>query len=121
MGGSVRKGPWEPPETLYALSLMGGVELDFRQAAFLEGLTEVAILAVMGGVKIVVPDDVDVEVNGIGIMGSFEHISRHLPGEDRPLLRVRGLALMGGVTVKVKPARGSSAGKRLAKRVRDLI
>ncbi len=121
MGGSIRKGPWEPPETLYALSLMGGVELDFREAALLEGTTEVAILAVMGGVKIVVPDDVDVEVNGIGIMGGFEHISHHAPGGDRPLIRIKGLALMGGVEVKVKPAPGSTAVKRLAKRVRNLV
>ncbi len=121
MGGSVRKGAWEPPETLYALSLMGGVELDFREAALLEGMTEVAILAVMGGVKIVVPDDVDVEVNGIGIMGGFEHVSHHVPGGDRPLIRIKGLALMGGVSVKVKPAPGSTAVRRLAKRVRDLV
>jgi hypothetical protein len=121
MGGSVRKGPWEPPETLYTLALMGGVELDFREAALLEGMTEVAVLAVMGGVKIVVPDDVDVEVNGIGIMGGFEHVSRHVPGEDRPLIRIKGLALMGGVEVKVKPAPGSTAVERLAKRVRNLV
>ncbi len=121
MGGSVRKGSWEPPETLYTLSLMGGVELDFREAALLEGMTEVTVLAVMGGVKIVVPDDVDVEVSGIGIMGGFEHVSRHVPGEDRPLIRIKGLALMGGVEVKVKPAPGSTAVKRLAKRVRNLV
>lgn len=121
MGGSVRKGPWEPPEILYALSLMGGIDLDFREAALLEGVTEVVILAVMGGVKITVPDDVDVEVNGIGLMGGFEHVSQHLPGMDRPLIRIKGLALMGGVSVKVKPPRGQSPVKRLANRVRDLV
>lgn len=121
MGASVRKGPWEPPETLYALSLMGGINLDFREAALLEGVTEVSILALMGGVKIVVPDDVDVEVNGIGIMGSFEHVSHHAPGDARPLVRIKGLALMGGVEVKVKPAPGSTPARRLAKRARELL
>jgi hypothetical protein len=120
MGGSIRKGPWEPPETLYCLSLMGGIELDFREAALLEGVTEVVVLAIMGGAKIVVPDDVDVEVNGIGLMGGFEHVSHHPPGEDRPLIRVKGLALMGGVSVKVKGV-GPSVRERLAKRVRDLV
>ena len=119
MGGSVRKGSWEPPETLYALSLMGGIDLDFREAALLEGVTEVSILAIMGGVKIVVPDDVDVEVNGIGIMGAFEHVSHHVPGEARPLIRVKGVAVMGGVEVKVKPA--STPAGRLARRVRDML
>jgi hypothetical protein len=121
MGSSLRRGLWEPPEVLYALSLMGGVELDFREASLLEGTTEVVAIAVMGGVKITVPDDVDVEVNGIGLMGGFDHVSHHQPGPDRPLIRVKGLALMGGVSVKVKPAPGSSAVKRLAKRVRGLV
>jgi hypothetical protein len=103
MGGSTRKGAWEPPETLYALALMGGIELDFRQAALLEGVTEVVVVTIMGGVKIVVPDDVDVEVNGIGLMGGFAHVSHHGPGAGRPLIRVRGVALMAGVEVKVKP------------------
>ena len=88
-------------------------------AALLEGVTEVSILAIMGGVKIVVPDDVDVEVNGIGIMGGFEHVSHHVPGEAGPLIRVKGVAVMGGVDVKMKPA--STPGGRLAKRVRDLL
>ena len=120
MGGSVRKGPWEPPETLYCLSLMGGIDLDFREAALLEGVTEVIVLAIMGGAKITVPDDVDVEVNGIGLMGGFEHVSHHPPGDDRPLIRVKGLALMGGVSVKVKPV-GPTVAQRIAKRVRDLV
>lgn len=121
MGGSVRKGPWEPPEKLYALSLMGGVDLDFREAALLEGTTEVEVLAIMGGVKIVVPDDIDVEVNGIGLMGGFEHVSHHGPGEDRPLVRIKGLALMGGVSVKVKPAPGASTRERLARKLREWV
>jgi hypothetical protein len=121
MGGSLRNGQWEPPDTLYALAFMGGVELDFREAALLEGTTDVVALALMGGIKITVPDDIDVEVNGFGFMGGFEHVSRHEPGGERPLLRIRGVAIMGGVSVKVKPAPGSTPGKRLAKRMRQLV
>jgi len=121
LGGSLRNGTWEPPATLYSLAFMGGVELDFREAALLEGRTDVVVLALMGGVKITVPDDIDVEVNGFGFMGGFEHISRHSPDAGRPLLRIRGGAIMGGVSVKVKPARGSSPAKRLAERVRKLV
>lgn len=121
LSGATRKGPWEPPETLYAVGFLGGVELDFRQAALLEGVTEVKALALMGGVDIIVPDDVDVEVSGFGFMGGFDHVSQHLPGGDRPLVRISGLALMGGVSVKVKPMPEPSRMERLAKRVRDLV
>ena len=121
MGGSTRKGPWEPPERLYVVAFMGGVDLDFRQAALLEGVTEVNVLALMGGAKIVVPEDVDVEVHGFGFMGGFDHVSHHGPGEGRPLIRIRGLALMGGVEIKVKPLPGASKMDRLKQRVRDLV
>jgi len=121
MGGSVRKGPWEPPELLYAIACMGGIELDFRQAAMLEGVTEVQVFALMGGINITVPEDIDVEVNGFGFMGAFDHVSKHAPEPGRPLLRIKGLALMGGVSVKVKPQPGQSAGARLAKRFRELV
>ena len=42
------------------------------------------------------------EVNGIGLLGGFSHLSRRTDDDDSPLLRIRGLALMGGVEVKVK-------------------
>ncbi len=119
LGGSLRNGPWEPPDTLYSLAFMGGVDLDFREAALLEGRTDVVVLAFMGGIKITVPDDIDVEVNGFGFMGAFEHVSHHSPEPGRPLLRIRGVAIMGGVSVKVKPARSASPAKRLLDRVRN--
>lgn len=121
LGSSVRKGPWEPPEKLYAFACMGGVQLDFREAALLEGTTEVEVFALMGGINITVPDDIDVEVNGFGFMGGFDHVSKHVPEPGRPLLRIRGLAVMGGVSVKVKPLAGRSAGARIAKKFRKLV
>lgn len=102
LSGVQRKGHWEPPARLYVGALMGGAELDFREADLLEGVSEVVILAVMGGVQIVVPPDLDVEVEGIGLLGGFQHLSRRTGDDDAPLLRIRGLAVMGGVSVKVK-------------------
>ena len=101
MGGAVRKGSWDPPESLRVLALMGGVELDFRDARLLEGTSEVTILAVMGGVKIVVPPDVDLVVDGLGLMGGFPHLRQQAEGEQDARLVIRGVALMGGVEVKV--------------------
>jgi hypothetical protein len=102
MSGARRRGVWEPPERLRVLSLMGGVELDFREAEFLDGVTEVVILAVMGGVAIVAPPGVDVEADGVGLMGEFTHVTHRSPHPDSPVLRVRGFSLMGGVSVKIK-------------------
>jgi hypothetical protein len=102
MSGARRRGVWEPPENLRVLSLMGGVELDFREAEFLDGVTEVVILAVMGGVSVVAPPGVDVEADGVGFMGEFTHLTHRSPHPDSPVLRIRGFSLMGGVSVKIK-------------------
>ena len=50
MGGATRKGEWSPPRRLNAVAVMGGVELDFRDARLGAGETHVTIVAVMGGV-----------------------------------------------------------------------
>lgn len=101
MGGNERKGAWTPARQVHTIAVMGGAVLDFRQARFGPGVTEVYCLAVMGGIEIVVPAGVRVESDGIGIMGGFEHHtpSARPPGSGGPVLRVRGLALMGGVEI----------------------
>jgi hypothetical protein len=102
MGGAVRKGEWEPAELVQVISIMGGVELDFRDAVMLEGVTELEIRVIMGGVEVIVPDDIDVETEGMGVMGGFEHF-RHTSGDpNAPLLRITGFALMGGVDIKLR-------------------
>ena len=103
MGGAVRRGAWTPARSLNVLAMMGGAELDFRDAR-MPPLTEVTIFACMGGVEIVVPPGVRVEVNGIALMGGFDH--RAMPGSTpppgAPVLRIGGFALMGGVEVSVR-------------------
>lgn len=104
LGGTTRVGHWTPPRRLRVVAIMGGAELDFREAALSPGVTEVVITAIMAGVVIIVPPQLAVEMDGIAIMGGFAHSERapahHDP--DRPVLRVRGVAVMGGVEIKTR-------------------
>jgi hypothetical protein len=105
MGGAERKGVWTPPQNLHVFALMGGAELDFRDARFGPGVTEVTIFAMMGGVQIVVPPGVNVEMNGMAIMGGFTQTGRTAfttADANAPVLRIGGFALMGGVEVDVR-------------------
>jgi len=104
LGGAQRQGSWSVPRELKVVAFMGGCELDFREARFPEGPVDVHITAVMGGVEILVPPNLAVEVNGSAILGGFEHVSRTRPESDprAPLLRIHGLAVMGGVEVKTR-------------------
>ena len=100
LSGVVRKGPWVAPTHLNCVAVMGGVELDFSSAQLSGMETVINATAIMGGVDITVPEGMTVKVEGIGIMGAFEDNARQTYGSDAPVLRVRGLALMGGVNVK---------------------
>ncbi|HSW28851.1 MAG TPA: DUF1707 domain-containing protein [Longimicrobiales bacterium] len=102
MGGAIRKGHWSPARTNFAFTLMGGAELDFREAALPRGVTQVQVLAIMGGVDIIVPPGVNVESHGIGIMGGFEDAGEQDHDPSAPTLRIAGLAVMGGVDISVR-------------------
>jgi hypothetical protein len=118
LGGAVRKGRWTPARRNFAMAVMGGAELDFREATLPPGVTEVQVFTVMGGVEIIVPPGVNVESHGIGIMGGFEHKAEDGAYDmNAPVLRIAGLAVMGGVDISVRHP-GESA--RDARRRRKL-
>lgn len=116
-GATERKGRWIPPRRLSAVTVMGGTDLDFRQATFATETVSVRLLALMGGVDIVVPPGVRVEWSGIALMGG---VSTPEPGTppapDAPVIRISGLVCMGGVDV-VERHPGESA-RDARKRIR---
>lgn len=104
MGGVERKGAWRVPERLRVFTLMGGTDLDLREVQLPPGVTEIKIAVLMGGVDVIVPPDLAVEADGWAIMGGFDSLDRApaQPDPDRPLLRISGFALMGGISVKTR-------------------
>lgn len=110
MGGTRRAGRWTPPPEVVAVAIMGGVELDFRDAVLVEGETEINCFAFWGGIDITVPPGVRVESTGFAFMGGFDHVDdlETRPGGGAPTIRVNGFALMGGVEIKVaEPGSGN--------------
>jgi hypothetical protein len=104
MGGAEKKGVWTPARQMFVLALMGGVQLDFREARMPPGVTEIVIFAVMGGAEIIVPPGVHVDLNGFALMGGFGQTGYAPPPTDpnAPILRIGGFALMGGVEVNIR-------------------
>jgi hypothetical protein len=104
LGGTRRTGRWSPARVNHAIAIMGSAELDFREALLPPGVTEIKIYTIMGGVEIIVPPGLNVESHGIGIMGGFEHAGDDVREADpsAPVLRVSGVALMGGVDVSIR-------------------
>ncbi|MET3807614.1 hypothetical protein ABIB25_004640 [Nakamurella sp. UYEF19] len=102
MSGVERKGAWIAAPRINCVAVMGGIELDFTGAQLTGMDTVVNVTAIMGGVEITVPEGITVIVEGVGIMGAFVDNARQTYGREAPVLRVRGLALMGGVEVKAR-------------------
>ena len=67
----------------------------------------------MGGIEIIVPEDVTVQVTGVGIMGAFEHIASGEGKPGGPKIIVNGVAIMGAVEVRRKPPKKSKQGEEL--------
>lgn len=106
LSGATRKGQWEPSRHLFAYAFWGGAELDFREAALAPGTTTVTAIAIMGGVEIIVPPGVAVDVEGFAFMGGLDQVHERGSSDDpdAPRIRVQGFAMMGGVDVAVRRA-----------------
>jgi hypothetical protein len=103
MSGVERKGNWVVPPHHNVVSIMGGVDIDLTHARFVEAETTIQVFALMAGVEIKVPADVNVRVDGVGFMGAFEDRTSTTPstaGPGSPTVRITGFAMMAGVEVK---------------------
>jgi DUF1707 SHOCT-like domain len=103
MGGAERRGRWRVPEQCTAVAMMGGCSLDLRAAQLSAPVITINVVAIMGGVEVIVPPGVRVEMHGLPLMGGW---SNHVPDAelppDAPEVHVRGFALMGGVEVRTR-------------------
>lgn len=111
MGGRDREGVWELGATHHVVAMCGGVTLDLRQARFTVPEVLIHATAMWGGVDVIVNPTTRVSVEGGAFLGDFRQArDRAKPrvDTDSPLVRVRGIAVMGGVTVVRKSLPGEA-------------
>ncbi|MGW4795178.1 DUF1707 domain-containing protein [Nonomuraea sp. NPDC004297] len=100
MGDSKRRGTWRIDQELGAVAVMGDVLLDLREAEVRTDTVEILAVSVMGDVKIIVPDGVYVDLDGMAIMGDKKvNVMQAPPGMNVPVVRVQAYAVMGDVKV----------------------
>ncbi|MFJ8631735.1 DUF1707 domain-containing protein [Streptomyces sp. NPDC093568] len=108
MSGFQRKGRWTAPKRFNCFAFWGGGEIDLREANFADREIVINCVAIMGGMEVIVPPGVEVEVRGIGIMGGFDHpeeTAQDEPQPGAPRVIVTGFAFWGGVGVERKLTR----------------
>ncbi|GHH64559.1 hypothetical protein GCM10017673_07420 [Streptosporangium violaceochromogenes] len=100
MGDAKRRGTWRIDQGLGAVAVMGDVVLDLREAEVRTDVVDIVATVVMGDVKIIVPDGVDIEIDGITIMGDKKvQVIEAPPGTNAPLIRIKAYVVMGDLKV----------------------
>lgn len=113
MSGVNRRGSWVVPRTYTVVAMMGGAQIDLTAATLESREVVIRVVAMMGGAEIIVPPDVSVVVDGFGLMGGFDDARSDatLPVPGAPVVRITGVAVMGGVSVR-RPKPGGTLGIR---------
>lgn len=100
-----RVGVWETGVSHTATAFMGSVLLDLRQAVLPAGGLVIHANVLMGSVRVVVDARTAVVIEGNALMGIYAETGSRVPARidaGSPVLRVRGVALMGSVEVRRK-------------------
>ncbi|MBB5850546.1 DUF1707 domain-containing protein [Amycolatopsis umgeniensis] len=115
MSGTRRRFDGMLPSKHVSRALWGSVRLDLRYAEIAADPCTIRAVAIMGGVKIVVPEDFVVDVRGVGLMGGFGTGRGRAPRRaavGAPVLRVTGFAWWGSVKVIRKAREPLTRGRR---------
>jgi hypothetical protein len=118
MSGSHRRGRFRAVGRINAIAIMGGDEIDLREAEIEGGELTLNLVAIMGGANIYVPDTVELDVGGFSLMGGNTEIGADRPPRPgAPVIRLRTWNLMGGATIFRVPPQARGLGLKEARRL----
>lgn len=83
-----------------ATAIMGGCEIDLRDATIDQGGATIDVFAFWGGIEIKVPQGWRIENRVFALMAGAEDSTKGTAPPGAPVLVVRGLVVMGGVEIK---------------------
>jgi Domain of unknown function (DUF1707)/Cell wall-active antibiotics response 4TMS YvqF len=102
-----RSGPWSLPAHGSYSSIFGTIDLDLRQARLSADVTELDVFNLFGTVTVIVPEGVEVSVDGGGLFASQVIDSPQVPPvRDAPQLRIHASGPGGTLYVRSKPPAG---------------
>jgi len=118
MSGSHRRGRFRAVGSINAVSIMGGDEIDLREAEIEGGELTINLVAIMGGANVYIPDSVELDVGGFSLMGGNTEVGADRPPRPgAPVIRIRAWNLMGGATIFRVPPQARGLGLKEARRL----
>lgn len=100
LSGFERRGRWYVPGRMTTFTLFGGGVVDLRYADFTSADVEIHAYSILGGQTILLPPEVNVEIQGHGVMGGFDHQVEGSGVPGAPKVTIKGFSLWGGVGIK---------------------
>jgi Domain of unknown function (DUF1707)/Cell wall-active antibiotics response 4TMS YvqF len=102
-----RRGFWRVGEQSGAVAVLGSCTLDLRGALISGPVTTIDATVVMGSLEVIVPEGIEVELDGVCFMGSRTvKLAGGPPAIGAPVVRITGTTVMGSVTVRDSPTLG---------------
>ena len=108
LSGIDRRGDWTVPKDFTAVLVLGGAQIDMREARFAGREVTINVVAILSGCEIIVPADATVHINGVGILGAFDNAGGSGGSPDGPVITIEGVAFLSGVSVQRKPTLDAS-------------
>ena len=99
MGGINWRGRLRLPEQSTIVAFMGGANIDLRQANIEAPEVTLRAWAIMGGVNVIIPPNVEAELDGFSLMGGRNDETTP-PPHPAARIQIRAYTLMGGVNVR---------------------
>jgi hypothetical protein len=122
MSGSHRRGRFRAVGSINAVSIMGGDDIDLREAEIEGGELTINLFTFMGGANIYVPDSIELDVGGFSLMGGNTEIGADRPPRPgAPVIRLRAWNLMGGATIFRVPSQARGLGLKEARRLAKAV
>ena len=101
-GSKIGQRPWRPGKNVWSLAFFGGCDMDFRQAELDEGITKITAISLLGGHKIIVPQDLAVSLSGFSLLGGREmkrSQAKVITQASAKTLQINAISILGGVEV----------------------
>ena len=84
IGGMVRRGRWSVERRPVFIAVIGGMNLDLREAQLTAPEVVVTAVSVIGGANLIVPPGIRVEVDHFGLVGGRNIDTDEIPNRTRP-------------------------------------
>ena len=111
LGGAEQSGRWRLSKHMWVVAVLGGAKLDLGAAEIEAPESVITVIAALGGVDILAPPGLTIQLSGISLFGGKSDKRDEappLPGS--PLIHVRAFSIFGGVGVKGRPRRRGLTG-----------